>query len=194
LLVLDNLESVTGEQLAIAQALPEAERRALQEFLGELRGGKTLVPVGSRSKKQWLAAGTFDANVHPLRGLDREARSSFGDEVLRAAGADPEKIRAILENRELLELLGGHPLAMQVILSNLAVKSPAEVLNALRHGDVRLDQGGTRTDSIIKCIDYSHSNLSPEARNLLQCLAPSRLWSAWARSTITSNCFGNSRH
>jgi tetratricopeptide (TPR) repeat protein len=175
LLVLDNLESVTGEQLAIGQSLPEAERRALRELLRKLRGGKTLVLVGSRSKEEWLSAGTFDTNVHPLRGLDREAGSSFADEILRAAGADPSRIReirAIPKYRELLDLLGGHPLAMQVILSNLAAKDPAEVLHALRQGDVQLDRGETRTDSIIKCIDYSHSNLSPDARELLQCLAP----------------------
>ena len=172
LLVLDNLESVTGEQLAIGQSLSEAERRALQEFLGKLRGGKTLVLIGSRSKEDWLAAGTFEANIHPLRGLDREATSSFADELLRAAGADRSKIRAIPEYRELLDLLGGHPLAMQVILSNLASKTPTEILHALRQGDVQLDRGETRTDSILKCIDYSHSNLSPEARSLLECLAP----------------------
>jgi tetratricopeptide (TPR) repeat protein len=59
-----------------------------------------------------------------------------------------------------------------LILSNLASKTPAEILHALRQGDVQLDRGETRTDSILKCIDYSHSNLSAEARSLLECLAP----------------------
>ena len=172
LLVLDNLESVTGEQLAVGQSLAPAERSALQECLRKLRGGKTIVLLGSRSKEEWLASGTFEGNLHALRGLDQEARSGFGDAVLRDAGADPESIRKMPEYRDLLELLGGHPLAMQVVLSNLAVKSPAEVLAALRKGDVELDGGETRTDSILKCIDYSHSNLSDGARSLLECFAP----------------------
>ncbi|MBV8729894.1 MAG: tetratricopeptide repeat protein, partial [Acidobacteriia bacterium] len=172
LLVLDNLESVTGEQLAIGQSLSQAERQNLHEFLQKLRGAKTLVLVGSRSKEEWLGPGTFGDNIHPLRGLDPEARSGFADEVLRAVGADPNQLRSIPEYRELLSLLGGHPLAMQVILSNLGNKTPAEVLSALREGDVKLDHGETRTESILKCIDYSHNNLSPEARSLLECFAP----------------------
>jgi tetratricopeptide (TPR) repeat protein len=52
------------------------------------------------------------------------------------------------------------------------MKTPAEVLHALREGDIGLDRGETRTESILKCIDYSHSNLSPEARSLLECFAP----------------------
>lgn len=48
LLILDNLESVTGEQLAIRNTLPPTEQRALQEFLKDLLGGQTLVLLGSR--------------------------------------------------------------------------------------------------------------------------------------------------
>ncbi len=172
LLVLDNLESVTGEQLAIGQSLPEPDRRNLQEFLQKLRGGKTLVLIGSRSQEAWLAPGTFQDNIHALRGLDPEAASSFADELLRAANANASKIRATPEYRELLKLLAGHPLAMQVIWSNLGTKTPGEVLTALREGDVNLDHGETRTDSILKCIDYSHSNLSAYAKSLLECFAP----------------------
>lgn len=172
LLVLDNLESVTGEHLAIGQSLPEGERQNLREFLSKLRGGQTLVLMGSRSDEAWLAPDTFGDNVHALRGLDPEARTSFAEEILRSVGADPKELRASREYRELLDLLAGHPLAMQVVLANLKAKTPAEVLKALREGDVALDQGGNRTESILKCIDYSHTNLSAEARHLLQCLAP----------------------
>lgn len=172
LLVLDNLESVTGEHLAIGHSLAEGERANLREFLAKLRGGKSLVLVGSRGDEKWLAADTFGENVHPLRGLDAEARTSFGEEVLRSAGLEAAKFSGNREYGELLGLLAGHPLAMQVVLPNLREKSAAEVLRALREGDVSLDAGGDRTESILKCIDYSHTNLSEEARELLVCLAP----------------------
>src|SRR5262249_20193721 len=132
----------------------------------------TLVLIGSRSDEAWLAPQTFADNVHPLRGLDTEARTSFAEEILRSVGADPASFPASPEYRELLDLLAGHPLAMQVVLANLKSKTPAEVLKALREGDVTLDQGGDKTESIFKCIDYSHTNLSAEARELLECLAP----------------------
>jgi hypothetical protein len=39
---------------------------------------------------------------------------------------------------------------------------------------VTLDKGDaqSKTESILRCIDYSHSNLSPGAQQLLLCLAP----------------------
>jgi len=61
------------------------------------------------------------------------------------------------------------------VLANLARKTPAEVLAALQVGDaVSLNTGESekRTENILRCIDYSHSNLSPEAQQLLLCLAP----------------------
>jgi len=54
-------------------------------------------------------------------------------------------------------------------------------LAALETGNVRLDVDESqqdknifeqKTESILRCIDYSHSNLSPEAQSLLLCLAP----------------------
>ena len=73
-----------------------------------------------------------------------------------------------------MKLLDGFPLALEVVLANLARQSPQAVLDALRAGDVALDQGTSqsKTESIVRCIDYSHSNLAPEAQGLLACLAP----------------------
>ena len=61
------------------------------------------------------------------------------------------------------------------MLANLAHQTPAEVLAALQAGDVSIDpksDSQDKTESILRCIDYSHSNLSPEAQQLLLCLAP----------------------
>ena len=65
-----------------------------------------------------------------------------------------------------MKLLDGFPLALEVVLANLARQSPQAVLDALRAGDVALDQGTSqsKTESIVRCIDYSHSNLAPRRR------------------------------
>ena len=55
LLVLDNLELVTGAHLAVGTALPEAERARLKRFLHRWAGGKTLVLLGSRGGEEWAA-------------------------------------------------------------------------------------------------------------------------------------------
>ena len=72
-------------------------------------------------------------------------------------------------------MLDGFPLALEIVLANLAHQSPAEVLAALQSGDVSIDprsDSQDKTESILCSIDYSHSNLSPEAQQLLLCLAP----------------------
>ena len=77
--------------------------------------------------------------------------------------------------QQLLKLLGGYPLAMEVVLNNLHTQTPAQVLDALNRADVKLDEDadtGDKTKSILRCIDYSHGNLSPLAQDLLLCLAP----------------------
>ena len=172
LLILDNLESITGAHLAVRNTLPPAEQNALRRFLGELAGGRTLVLLGSRGGESWLAPGTFEENVHDLPGLDSQAASMLAERILERHGAtryreDPDLAR-------LLALLAGYPLALQVVLKNLARQTPAQVLAGLQAGDVSLDSRDNqkKTESILRCIEYSHSNLSLDAQGLLVCLAP----------------------
>ena len=53
ILILDNLESVTGQALAIQNTLASAEQQQLQDFLTRLVGGETRVILGSRSDESW---------------------------------------------------------------------------------------------------------------------------------------------
>ncbi len=174
-LILDNLESVTGQQLAIENTLPEAERNQLRDFLARLVGGNTKVVLGSRGSEDWLKERTFKDNIYQLRGLDREARTVLAQKILErnVAGNKIEKIKEDEDFTKLMKLLAGYPLAMEVVLANLKRQSPAEVLAGLQAADLELDrQGEDKTRSILKCVEYSHSNLSPDAQKLLLCLAP----------------------
>jgi hypothetical protein len=59
---------------------------------------------------------------------------------------------------------------LEVVLANLAHQTPTEILAALQAGDVSIDpksDSQDKTESILRCIDYSHSNLSTEAQQLL---------------------------
>ena len=178
-LMLDNLESVTGQALAIQNTLPEAEQQQLRQFLLKLVGGHTKVVLGSRSGEGWLAAAytqAGQANVYTLGGLDPESRTVLAEKILAAQVQDPAKIAALrveADFKRLMGLLAGYPLAMEVVLANLARQSPTEILAALNAADVDLNVGGDdRTNNILKCVEYSHSNLSPQAQKLLVCLAP----------------------
>jgi tetratricopeptide (TPR) repeat protein len=172
LLILDNLESVTGTALAIKHTLRPKEQEHLRSFVQELKGGKTLVLLGSRGSEEWLAPGTFEDNVYDLPGLDAEAASALADHILERNNAT--KWRKDADLARLLKLLDGYPLALEVVLANLARQRPAEVLAALEAGDVALDTGDgqSKTRSILRCVEYSHSNLEAALQELLACLAP----------------------
>ena len=115
--------------------------------------------------------------MYDLPGLDYEAQTDLAEAILKACQAPryPELAEHQDDFKRLLKLLGGYPLAMEVVLSNLAQATPAQIIERLQAADVDLDnqkESAKKTDSILKCIDYSHSNLSEEAQALLLCLAP----------------------
>ncbi|MDM8568486.1 tetratricopeptide repeat protein [Thiotrichales bacterium HSG1] len=182
LLILDNLESITGSHLAILHTLSEDEQQELQSLLNGLVGGESLVLLGSRGEEKWLAAGTFENNVYGLAGLDAEADSQLVDLILAAHGVshyrEAEEHREYLQS--LLKLLAGYPLALQVVLGNLVRQTPKEVLEALEAGvseglNTGVETGNIhqdKTTNILRCIDYSYGNLSEDAQKLLLCLAP----------------------
>ncbi|MDM8515020.1 tetratricopeptide repeat protein [Desulfobacterales bacterium HSG16] len=182
LLILDNLESVTGENLAIQNTLPIEEREILRNFLADLLDGETLVLLGSRGGEAWLVDGANaplrKTDIYDLPGLDSEAASTLADRILKRHVQDNstlEQYRKSDEFKSLLKLLDGYPLPLEVVLANLSRQTPADVLKALQAGVVALDpkkDSGEKTESILKCIDYSHSNLSEDAQKLLLCIAP----------------------
>ena len=171
LLILDNLESITATNLAIPNTLTRDEQEKLHTFITDLSEGKTLVLLGSRGGEEWLSSGTFESNVYDLPGLDPEATSTLTDLILERYGVT--KYRQDKDLGRLLKLLDGYPLPMEVVLANLSHQTPAEILTALQKGDEGIDmRSEKKTESILKCIDYSFGNISPETQDLLACLAP----------------------
>ena len=172
LLILDNLESITGTALAIQHTLSVEEQMALHHLLTDLSDGQTLILLGSRGSESWLAPGVSDEHIYELNGLDAEAASQLTDLILKRH--KKEEYRTDGDLQRVVKLLDGFPLALEVVLANLVQQTPKEVLAALESGDVALDpgKGEVKTENIVRCIDYSHSNLSSDAQQLLACLAP----------------------
>ena len=189
LLIFDNLEAITGTNLCVQCKLPSNELDALHNFLKQLARGQAqiLVLLGSRRNEDWLAKDTFDNNVYELDGLDTEAAITLANCVLERnsvagyqqdEGEEGEERESL---RTLLNLLGGFPLAIEVVLPNLAQQTPSQVLKALQTGDKPIDaekQGQLvklpkeRTKTIWRCIEYVYRYLSPEVQQQLLCLAP----------------------
>ena len=175
ILILDNLESITGQPLAIQNTLDEAAREEIKKFLGSLVSGKTKVVLGSRIGEKWLKESTFRDNSYQLKGLDAQARTDLAENILRRVNSSQslDEIKTDEHFQRLMKLLAGYPLAMEVVLANLKQQSPQEILEQLEKAEI--DPGGEdKTNNIVKCIDYSHSNLSESAQKLLLLLAPFR--------------------
>ncbi len=178
LLILDNLESIEGKYFAVKNMLTPEEKAKLKDFLAELHGTadafqeQTIVMLGSRSAEEWLAKTTFGKNLYDLGGLDSESATQFAEEILRQN--EVLKYRNDADFKKLMKLLAGFPLPMKVIFENLQRQTPKQVLDALKAGDVDLNTGTAeeKTADILKCIEYSHSNIAPEKQELLLCLAP----------------------
>jgi hypothetical protein len=99
-------------------------------------------------------------DVYEFPGLDDEAASTLAERILAWHGATRHRPdEAFLE---LLRLLDDFPLAIEVVLATLSRQTPPAVLDALRAGDVALDRGAgeSRTESLLRCIDYSHRQLA----------------------------------
>jgi tetratricopeptide (TPR) repeat protein len=181
LLILDNLESITGAALAIQHTLNEAEQARLGDLLVELAGGRTLVLLGSRGPEEWLVGRFSKSPRYELGGLDGEAASALAQRIVTRLG-QPELPASAADGPafdKLLKLLDGYPLALEIVLANLARQSAADLLAAFSGGAAGIDAAHTpgdlwqdKTKSLLRCVEYSHSNLSPAAQTLLACLAP----------------------
>jgi hypothetical protein len=149
LLILDNLESITGAHVAIRRTLSTKEQEALRRLLIDLSGGKTLVLLGSRSDEAWLAKGTFAHSVYQLGGLDAEAALQLTERILEQCHAT--QYRNDSDLRRLLKLLNGFPRALEIVLANLTHQMPTEIIAALQAGDVTLDktEGCDKTEIIL---------------------------------------------
>ncbi len=170
LLIVDNAESITATPAAIPHALDPAEQTQIRALLTRLHGGRTLVLIGSREAEAWLAPGTFDQNIYALPGLDPQSASTLTDRILRRHNAgrwlDNDAERQALS--DLVELLGGYPLPITVVLPVLTAAAPSQVLAELKTGGEVADP----TEKIIQAIEYSHGKLDPALQASLLLLAP----------------------
>ena len=172
LLILDNMESATEPNLPARNTLSETDQEELRQFLTELDNGESLVLIGSRDKEKWLAKKTFGDNVYKLPGLDPRNAFTFADRILKK-----HKIALCHEDadfQKLLELSGGYPLALEVILPDLKQQTAGDILKALEADNLNPDNGDTqsKTETILRSIEYLYSSLAPDARDIVNCLAP----------------------
>ena len=168
LLILDNMESITGTEQAVGSRLKKEEQKRLIEVLKRLMRASMKILLGSRANEEWLGEHTFKDNIYVLEGLDYVSRFDLAGRILgdrSLAEADWE------EFQRLMDILAGYPLAMEIILPNLANRSAKELREALTGAGIDL-QGGRVSEEIFKCINISFSLLTEKARQSMLVFAP----------------------
>ena len=125
LLVWDSVENLAGFPAAGTGLLEDDELKELNEFLTELgaEGGQTSVLLVSRSSDEaWLSAPHGSYLLEGLSGMDRV---EFATRLMEETGVDPARLGP--EFIELMDLVEGHPLAMEMAVP-LIKDVPASVL------------------------------------------------------------------
>jgi tetratricopeptide (TPR) repeat protein len=171
LLVWDNFEPVAGFPSGSPSVWTEEEQQQLRRFLGDLRGGQTRVLLTSRRDEPWL--GPIYRRVE-LGGLRLAEAQELAVRVLRRAGLDEGRLAGLESYNDLLGYLRGNPLAILVILPELARKKPDELLQSLQTGEVHLgsdDPTQGRERSLAASLTYRLEGLSEQDRNRLAVLA-----------------------
>jgi len=172
-LVWDNFETVHSQPDPdrLTPPLDEAQQQAVREFLGEVvetaRGG---VIVTSRSAEDWLGE-----KIHRLEvgGLDAQDANELAEALLAPLPKARER-RSDATYADLLEILGGHPLSLRLILPQLDrvanARELVEVLRGERDLPAGFEGGEGRLGSLGACVHYSFRHLPEEDQDLLPAL------------------------
>ena len=169
-IVWDNFESASGiAGTSVTANLPDEDRALLARLLDGLRGGVTKVLITSRSEEDWL--GPQRRWKLPLGGFDGEEPWEYCETILRDLGLTVN--RDDKDYAELMNQLGGHPLAMRVILPQLEKHSAAEISKVLRGNlqDLKLASGDEAHEQLFAALRFIEHALPESLRPLLQPLS-----------------------
>ena len=178
LLVWDNAENIAGFPDGAPGILDETELPALASFLSAATGsdatdggagaGTRALLLSRRPAESWL---TIPHAALRLDGLTPADRMALAAMVMHQADVPPSRSGADLA--ELLELLAGHPLAMQIALPLVKDTPPAAVVSEMRR---RTDEAAgspepARPAGLTAAMEYSYSKMSRRGRVHLPFLA-----------------------
>ena len=175
LLVWDNAENIAGFPDGAPGLLDESELPGLTSFLSEITAG----PAASRAllltrrpSESWLSpSDRMPLATVALDGLSPSDRMPLAAAVMHQAGVSPS--RAGDDLAELLDLLQGHPLAMQIALPLAKDTPPAAVVSEIRR---RRDEAPdaaepARPPILTAAMEYAYSKMSRRGRAHLPFLA-----------------------
>ena len=164
LMIWDNFEPVAGFPKGTPSKWKKEEQQELKDFLHSLSGGATKVILTSRRDEKWL--GRCYRSI-TLPGLNQWDTIELAGKVLDRAGVNRQRLKPY---NKLLDSLQGNPLAIQVILPELAHIDPDDLLTALKKGTAKLskdDREQGRQYSLTASLEYRLDRLDELLRGRL---------------------------
>ena len=171
LLVWDNLENVAGFPDGAPGLLSEEELPELAAFLGEVTTGPvgtSALLLGRRADEAWISVPHASLKLEGLAGADRLALTA----QIMQQGEVPST-RADADFFELLDLVDGHPLAMQMAIAPVKEVPAAAVvseLTRLMDSEPEGEEAG-RGATLTAAMEYSFSRMSRRNRTHLPFLS-----------------------
>ncbi|KOV36702.1 hypothetical protein ADK60_06525 [Streptomyces sp. XY431] len=147
LLIWDGVDSLAANPDAQDPGTPDEEHAGLRALLDLVaRQGSSTVLLTSRTREDWLGPAALRIEVP---GLDPGETVAFAEQLLGPSpdtldtpgspgSPDTVRRRGLRVFGELLEWLGGHPLAMRLALSSLDAHEPWQTLDTLVRGAAAL--------------------------------------------------------
>ena len=139
LLVWDAIENLDGFPFPGTGLLEQSELAELNDFLADLtaEGGMSRVLlVSRRENEQWLSA---PHSEYLLGGLTGQDRNEFATRLIEEGGIDQDRLGT--EFVELLDLLEGHPLALEIAVPLISEIPASVALTELRREIESYQQG-----------------------------------------------------
>ena len=173
LLVWDNIENVAGDAAREGSGLLTLDEQAeLNEFIAQVtQGGSAsrLLLVSRHPSLPWLTVPLQQQTLAGLRGHDR---LELAGKILEKATIDSARVTP--DCLTLLDLLEGHPLAMQIALPLLKEVPASVLLGEIRRGmeempDNAVEEG--RPSYLTAVMEYSWSKMTHRSRTHLPMLA-----------------------
>ena len=171
LLVWDRVENLAGFPTGSPGLLEDQELAELDAFLAEAaQSGHTWVLLVSRRQQEpWLST---PYSLYQLGGLAPHDRIEFSTRLLEESGVDAGRLGP--EYLELLELVEGHPLAMEMAVPMLKEVPASVVVGVLRKGTNEYQPGAdeeVRPSYLTVLMDHAFSRMSRRNRNHLPFLS-----------------------
>ena len=172
LLVWDGVENLAGFPTTGSGFLEEEELEELSDFLVELsaEGGQSqVILVSRRDTEPWLSVSHGN---YVLQGLKGQDRVEFATRLIEETGVDAARLGP--EFIELLDLLEGHPLGMEVAIP-LIKEVPASVLLTELRSEIEGHQPGPGEDGrpvyLTAVMDHAFGRMPRRSRTHLPFLS-----------------------